>query len=69
MSDHVPSSRPSLDQGAVHVGSNAGDGDELGAFEAYEEEGWCEALDGCPVELDGVCPHGSPSVLRARGWT
>ena len=35
-------------------------------------EEWCfdgvaEALDGCPVEVDGSCPHGLPSWLRALG--
>jgi hypothetical protein len=26
-----------------------------------------EALDGCPVEPDGICPHGHPSWLRYLG--
>jgi hypothetical protein len=31
----------------------------------WESEGLAEALDGCEVEPDGVCPHGEPSWLRA----
>jgi len=28
----------------------------------------CEAVDGCePVELDGTCEHGFPSIIRALG--
>jgi len=28
----------------------------------------CEAVDGCgPVELDGTCEHGFPSIIRAMG--
>lgn len=30
-----------------------------------DEEGGCEATDGCWVEPDGVCPHGHPSWLLA----
>jgi hypothetical protein len=30
-------------------------------------DGVCEAVDGCIVEPDGVCPHGYPSWLRALG--
>ena len=35
-------------------------------------EGWvfdsgCEAVDGCWVEPDGTCPHGSPSWLLVLG--
>jgi hypothetical protein len=37
------------------------------AMMTAEAEGTCEALDGCVVEPDGVCPHGIPSVLRAAG--
>ena len=28
----------------------------------------CEAIDGCWVEPDGTCPHGSPSWLMALGF-
>jgi hypothetical protein len=31
----------------------------------WEWDGVAEALDGCTVEPDGVCPHGEPSWLRA----
>jgi len=30
-------------------------------------DGVCEAIDGCRVEPDGVCPHGKPSWLLAFG--
>lgn len=33
----------------------------------YMSEGVCPALDGCIVELDGHCPHGSPSVVLSAG--
>ena len=33
----------------------------------YMSEGVCPALDGCTVELDGHCPHGSPSVVLSAG--
>ncbi len=32
-----------------------------------EEEGGCEATDGCWVEPDGVCPHGYQSWLLVLG--
>jgi hypothetical protein len=32
-----------------------------------EEEGGCEATDGCFVEPDGSCEHGQPSWLLALG--
>jgi hypothetical protein len=32
-----------------------------------EEEGGCEATDGCFVEPDGTCEHGQPSWLLALG--
>lgn len=31
------------------------------------EDGVCEATDGCPVEPDGVCPHGHPSWFLKLG--
>ena len=37
------------------------------AMEDTDRTGGCEALDGCRVEPDGECPHGSPSILIARG--
>lgn len=30
-------------------------------------DGVCEAVDGCTVEPDGTCPHGSPSWLLQLG--
>mgnify|MGYP001825905759 CR=1 FL=1 len=30
-------------------------------------DGDCEATDGCPIEVDGVCPHGHPSWLLQLG--
>jgi hypothetical protein len=32
-----------------------------------EEDGSCEATDGCFVEPDGTCEHGQPSWLLALG--
>jgi hypothetical protein len=32
-----------------------------------EEDGGCEAIDGCLVEPDGSCDHGHPSWLLALG--
>jgi hypothetical protein len=32
-----------------------------------EEDGGCEATDGCWVEPDGTCDHGQPSWLLALG--
>jgi len=29
----------------------------------WQEDGFCEATDGCIVEPDGVCEHGHPSWL------
>ena len=40
------------------------DGDDM---ISYMADGQCPALDGCVVELDGHCPHGSPSVVMAAG--
>jgi hypothetical protein len=33
----------------------------------FEEDGSCEATDGCWVEPDGRCEHGKPSWLLALG--
>ena len=33
----------------------------------WQEEGGCEATDGCWVEPDGRCEHGKPSWLLALG--
>jgi hypothetical protein len=33
----------------------------------FEEDGGCEATDGCWVEPDGHCEHGQPSWLLALG--
>ena len=33
----------------------------------WEWRGYMEATDGCRVEPDGVCPHGYPSWLLAKG--
>jgi hypothetical protein len=33
----------------------------------WDEEGGCEATDGCWVEPDGVCPHGCQSWLLELG--
>ena len=35
--------------------------------EEWLDEGRAEALDGCIVEPDGTCPHGSPSWLIELG--
>jgi hypothetical protein len=37
-------------------------------LEEWLSDGGCEAQDGCWVEADGTCPHGSPSWLLALGW-
>jgi hypothetical protein len=33
----------------------------------WQEEGGCEATDGCWVEPDGRCEHGKPSWQLALG--
>ena len=40
---------------------------DLGTLMAWEAEGGCEAVDGCWVEPDGVCPHGCRSWLLELG--
>ena len=37
-------------------------------LEEWDNEGYCESLDGCRVEPDGTCEHGKPSWLIAMGW-
>lgn len=37
-------------------------------LEDWNNDGGCEALDGCWVEPDGTCEHGRPSWLMAMGW-
>ena len=44
-----------------------GDEPSLDQLEEWLDEGVCEALDGCMVEPDGHCPHGSPSWLLHLG--
>jgi hypothetical protein len=36
-------------------------------IEEWAEEGGCEAIDGCWVELDGRCEHDSPSWFLELG--
>lgn len=45
----------------------AGDVPDEDQLEEWLDEGVCEALDGCMVEPDGHCPHGSPSWLLHLG--
>jgi hypothetical protein len=40
---------------------------DLETLMAWEEEGYCEATDGCVVEPDGTCPHGHHSWLLELG--
>ena len=44
-----------------------GDRPAMEDMKAWEEEGGCEATDGCWVEPDGVCQHGYPSWLLYLG--
>jgi hypothetical protein len=39
----------------------------LAELERWEQDGVAEAVDGCPVEPDGRCPHGMPSWLLVVG--
>jgi hypothetical protein len=39
----------------------------LSTMERWMEEGVARAVDGCRVEPDGHCPHGSPSWLIELG--
>ena len=36
-------------------------------LQEWEEDGGCEATDGCWVEPDGVYPHGEKSWLLVMG--
>jgi hypothetical protein len=36
-------------------------------LEYWIYDGVAEATDGCPIEPDGVCPHGHPSWLIVLG--
>ena len=44
-----------------------GDKPSLDDLEAWEADGGCEAVDGCWVESDGHCEHGTPSWLLVMG--
>jgi hypothetical protein len=39
----------------------------MATMERWIDEGVAKALDGCSVEPDGTCEHGSPSWLLAMG--
>jgi len=39
----------------------------VATLEEWNNDGGCEALDGCWVEPDGTCPHDKPSWLMAMG--
>lgn len=39
----------------------------LSTLVRWENEGGCEATDGCWVEADGHCVHGQPSWLIVLG--
>ena len=41
--------------------------DQATLEEWFEEDGGCEATDGCFVEPDGTCPHGHPSWFLVLG--
>lgn len=36
-------------------------------LEVWTYDSVCEATDGCTVEPDGICEHGHPSWLLAKG--
>ena len=44
------------------------DAPDIETLMQWEMDGVCEALDGCLVEPDGICPHGSPSWLVYLGY-
>lgn len=44
------------------------DAPDIETLMQWEMDGVCEALDGCLVEPDGTCPHGSPSWLVYLGY-
>jgi len=35
---------------------------------AWQDDGGCEATDGCWVEPDGICEHGAKSWLLVLGY-
>lgn len=38
-------------------------------LEEMSTDSICEAIDGCgPIELDGTCEHGFPSLIRIMGF-
>lgn len=37
------------------------------ALRRWADRGIAQAVDGCSVDIDGRCPHGSPSWLIALG--
>ena len=41
---------------------------EVEELVAWEEDGGCEATDGCWVEPDGICEHGHQSWLLHLGY-
>ncbi|MFZ2517119.1 MAG: hypothetical protein WA089_00305 [Anaerolineae bacterium] len=44
-----------------------GDVPSMETLANWEDDGGCEATDGCWVEVDGVCPHGRPSWALVMG--
>ena len=40
---------------------------DIEQLQMWEEEGGCEAPDGCWVEPDGICEHGHKSWLLIMG--
>jgi len=39
----------------------------IATMEKWDSDGYCRAIDGCKVELDGYCSHNNPSWLIALG--
>ena len=57
------------DEAQIESDCNPDDSD-MPSFETlmeWESEGYSEALDGCVVEPDGICPHGCKSWLLELG--
>jgi hypothetical protein len=61
--DDVPKKR--VRKGWPEPTSDEPEIEQLIAWE--EEDGGCEATDGCWVEPDGICEHGHPSWLLVIG--
>lgn len=60
--------RQQLIQRIKDAGGNPKDMPSLKEMEAWmSEDGGCEALDGCWVEVDGTCPHGKQSWMLVLG--